>query len=133
MPRSKRWPYFSGINVPLIVRILKNETSSIFRLQGGWKIRPRVGLSTSPPPFEYRGQKTPNSRTGLHLWENTKQSSGIRLWISGSNDERYDMVRSVVGKGIHLHPQLYAPQTLWSACFLHVPDSHNTGLEKNVR
>ena len=51
----------------------------------------------------------------------------------GRMDERYDMVRSVVGETLHLHPQLHAPQIIRSACVLHVQDSNHTGLEETFR
>ena len=52
MPRSKRWPYFSGINVPLIVHVhekWKHLASSDYKVGGNQT--GGLGLSTSPPPF----------------------------------------------------------------------------------
>ena len=41
---------FSGINVPLIVHVLRNGNIWLFRLQSRWEIRRRVGFIICPHP-----------------------------------------------------------------------------------
>ena len=52
MPRSKRWPFFSGLNVPLIVHVpekWKHLASSDYKVGGS--INRGSDLSILPPPF----------------------------------------------------------------------------------
>ena len=101
MPRSKRWPYFSGINVPLIIHVpekWKHLASSDYKVGG--KSDNRVGfVDLAPTLLSIAGKKTPvhmqgHAFMGKHQTSNQEYGYGFR----GRMDERYDMVRSVVGE-----------------------------------
>jgi arylsulfatase A-like enzyme len=101
MPRSKRWPYFSGINVPLIVHVpekWKHLASSDYKVGG--KSDRRVGfIDLAPTLLSIVGKKPPKHLQGYAFMgkhEATAQKFGYGF--RGRMDERYDMVRSVVGK-----------------------------------
>lgn len=101
MPRSKRWPYFSGINVPLIVHVpekWKHLASSDYKVGG--KSDRRVGfIDLAPTLLSIAGKKPPKHLQGYAFMgkhEATAQKFGYGF--RGRMDERYDMVRSVVGK-----------------------------------
>ena len=101
MPRSKRWPYFSGINVPLIVYVpakWKHLASSEYKA-GGSSDR-RVGfVDLAPTLLSIAGQKPPQHMQG-HAFMGTEEAPAQEFGYGfrGRMDERYDMVRSVVGK-----------------------------------
>ena len=101
MPRSKRWPYFSGINVPLIIHVpekWKHLASSDYKVGG--KSNNRVGfVDLAPTLLSIAGKKPPvhmqgHAFMGKHQTSNQEYGYGFR----GRMDERYDMVRSVVGE-----------------------------------
>jgi len=101
MPRSKRWPYFSGINVPLIIHVpekWKHLASSDYKVGG--KSDNRVGfVDLAPTLLSITGKKPPahmqgHAFMGKHQTSNQEYGYGFR----GRMDERYDMVRSVVGE-----------------------------------
>lgn len=101
MPRSKRWPFFSGLNVPLIVHVpekWKHLASSDYRVGGS--IDRRVGfVDLAPTLLSIAGKKPPAHLQGhafMGKYEATEQEYGYGF--RGRMDERYDMVRSVVGK-----------------------------------
>ena len=101
MPRSKRWPYFSGINVPLIVYVpakWKHLASSEYKA-GGSSDR-RVGfIDLAPTLLSIAGQKPPQHMQG-HAFMGTEEAPAQEFGYGfrGRMDERYDMVRSIVGK-----------------------------------
>ena len=77
MPRSKRWPYFSGINVPLIIHVpekWKHLAASDYKTGG--KSDRRVGFIDLAPTLLSIGRKKPPAHMQGHaLWENTRQPS----------------------------------------------------------
>jgi uncharacterized sulfatase len=101
MPRSKRWPFFSGLNVPLIVHVpekWKHLASSDYKVGGS--INRRVGfVDLAPTLLSIAGKKPPTHMQGhafMGKHEATEQKYGYGF--RGRMDERYDMVRSVVGE-----------------------------------
>ena len=100
MPRSKRWPYFSGINVPLIVHVpekWKHLASSDYKIGG--KSDRRVGfIDLAPTLLSIAGKSLLFTCKAMLLWESTKQQPRnmamgfVAEWMS-------DMIwRSVVGE-----------------------------------
>lgn len=98
MPRSKRWPYNSGLNVSIVVSIpakfrhlapkdyVPGATSS--RLVGFVDLAPTMlSLAGLQPPAFYQG----NAFLGPQASSPPRYSYGFR----GRMDERYDCVRSV--------------------------------------
>lgn len=115
MPRSKRWPFFSGINVPLIVHVpekWKHLAGSDYKV-GGSSDR-RVGfIDLAPTLLSIAGKKPPAHMQGhafMGKHEATAQEYGYGF--RGRMDERYDMVRSVVGKR-YIYIRNYMPHKLY--------------------
>ena len=101
MPRSKRWPYFSGINVPLIVHVpekWKHLASSDYKVGG--KSDRRVGfIDLAPTLLSIAGKKPPKHLQGYaFMGKHEAPAQEFGYGFRGRMDERYDMVRSVVGK-----------------------------------
>ena len=101
MPRSKRWPFFSGLNVPLIVHVpekWKHLASSDYKVGGS--INRRVGfVDLAPTLLSIAGKKPPAHMQG-HAFMG-KYEAAVQEYaygFRGRMDERYDMVRSVVGE-----------------------------------
>ena len=115
MPRSKRWPFFSGLNVPLIISLpekWKHLASPDFKV-GGSSDR-RVGfIDFAPTLLSIAGQKPPphlqgHAFLGKHQAPPQEYSYGFR----GRMDERYDMVRSVIGKR-YIYIRNYMPHKIY--------------------
>lgn len=101
MPRSKRWPYNSGLHVPMIVHFPQKwlhlaprdykVNGSSDRLVGFIDLAPTLlSLSGVMPPKWMQG----HAFAGKFQTPDPKYSFGFR----GRMDERYDMVRTVRGK-----------------------------------
>lgn len=115
MPRSKRWPFFSGLQVPLIVHLptkWKHLASSDYKV-GGSSDR-RVGfIDLAPTLLSIAGKKPPVHMQGhafMGKYEAPAQEYGYGF--RGRMDERYDMVRSVVGKR-YIYIRNYMPHKLY--------------------
>ena len=115
MPRSKRWPFFSGLNIPLIVHLpekWKHLASPNFKV-GGSSDR-RVGfVDLAPTLLSLAGQKPPTHLQGhAFLGKHQAQPQEYGYGFRGRMDERYDMVRSVVGKR-YIYIRNYMPHKLY--------------------
>ena len=115
MPRSKRWPYFSGLNVPLVVHVpekWKHLAASDY--EAGGKSERRVGfIDLAPTLLSLAGKKPPahmqgHAFMGPHQTPAPEYGYGFR----GRMDERYDMVRTVVGKR-YVYVRNYMPHKLY--------------------
>ncbi len=98
MPRSKRWPYNSGLNVPLIVHVPeKYKHLAPAEYQVGGETDRLVGfIDMAPTLLSIVGMTPPehlqgNAFMGKYETEPVKYQFGFR----GRMDERYDLVRSV--------------------------------------
>ena len=115
MPRSKRWPFFSGLNVPLIVHLpekWKHLASSDFKVGG--KSDRRVGfVDLAPTLLSLAGMKPPAHMQGhAFLGKHEAPAQEYGYGFRGRMDERYDMVRSVVGKR-YVYVRNYMPHKLY--------------------
>jgi uncharacterized sulfatase len=115
MPRSKRWPFFSGLNVPLIVHVpekWKHLASSDYKVSGS--IDRRVGfVDLAPTLLSIAGKKPPAHMQGyafMGIHETSPQEFGYGF--RGRMDERYDMVRSVLGER-YIYIRNYMPHKLY--------------------
>ena len=115
MPRSKRWPFFSGLNVPLIVHVpekWKHLASSDYKVGGS--INRRVGfVDLAPTLLSIAGKKPPAHMQGYAFMgkhETSPQEFGYGF--RGRMDERYDMVRSVLGER-YIYIRNYMPHKLY--------------------
>ena len=115
MPRSKRWPYDSGLRVPLIVSIppkWKNLASPDYT-QGGASDRLVGFIDLAPTLLSLVGIEPPeymqgHAFLGKYCQPGPKYAFGFR----GRMDERYDMVRTV-GDGRYIYLKHYMPHKIY--------------------
>lgn len=104
MPRSKRWPYNSGLQVAVLLHIpekFKHLAPPEYK-DGGVSERPIAFVDLAPTLLSLIGVKPPewmqgHSFAGSHTAEAPKFQFGFR----GRMDERYDMVRACRGTRYH--------------------------------
>ena len=115
MPRSKRWPYNSGLNVPLIVHFPDKfrHLASKGYAPGGTTDRLVSFVDFAPTLLSLVGIKPPDYLQGhsfMGQYEAAPQSNiyGFR----GRMDERYDMVRSVRDKR-YVYIRNYMPHRIY--------------------
>ena len=115
MPRNKRWPYFSGLNVPFIVHVPENYKhlaptnykagGTSDRLIGFIDLAPTVlSIANIKPPSHLQG----HAFMGKHIDKSPEYSYGFR----GRMDERYDMVRTVFD-GRYIYIRNYMPHKIY--------------------
>jgi len=115
MPRNKRWPYNSGLHVPLIVYIPEKfqELRSQDYMPGGRTDRLVSFVDLAPTLLSLAGIEPPAWMQGhafLGRYEAAPQSylHGFR----GRMDERYDLVRSVRDKR-YVYIRNYMPHLIY--------------------
>ena len=115
MPRSKRWPYNSGLHVPLIVHI--PEKFSHLRpkqyVTGSTSDRLTAFVDLAPTLLSLIGQKPPAWMQG-HAFAG-KHDAGPQPFIYGFRgrmDERYDLLRSVTD-GRYVYLRQYMPHKIY--------------------
>jgi arylsulfatase A-like enzyme len=115
MPRSKRWPYFSGLNVPLIVHIPeKYKDLQPSEYKAGGRTDRRVGfIDLAPTLLSLAGKKPPAHFQGkAFLGKYNAKPREYNYGFRGRMDERYDMVRTVVGER-YIYIRNYMPHKLY--------------------
>ncbi|MBM3812656.1 MAG: sulfatase [Acidimicrobiia bacterium] len=115
MPRSKRWPYNSGLQVPLIVHVPeKFRQLAPAGYRAGGKSERLVGfVDLAPTLLSLAGIKPPEHMQGRafagpHPAPEPEFLHGFR----GRMDERYDMVRSVRDKR-YVYIRNYMPHQIY--------------------
>ncbi|NQV25365.1 MAG: sulfatase-like hydrolase/transferase [Rhodopirellula sp.] len=115
MPRSKRWPYNSGLHVPLIVHI--PEKFSHLRPKeystGGTSGRLTAFVDLAPTLLSLIGQQTPAWMQG-HAFAG-RYDAGPQPFIYGFRgrmDERYDLLRSITD-GRYVYLRQYMPHKIY--------------------
>ena len=110
MPRSKRWPYNSGLNVPLILYVpekWKHLAPADYK-SGGQSDRLVGFIDFAPTLLSLAGQKPPKHMQGYaFMGKHAAPEQPFNYGFRGRMDERYDMVRGA-RQTLHLHPQLHA-------------------------
>lgn len=115
MPRSKRWPYFSGLNVPLIVYFpekWKHLAPKDYQV-GGTSDR-RVGfIDLAPTVLSIAGIKPkPEMQGHAFAGEFQTKEQPYSFGFRGRMDERYDLVRTVLGKR-YIYIRNYMPHRIY--------------------
>jgi arylsulfatase A-like enzyme len=111
MPRSKRWPYFSGLNVPLIIHVpekFKHLAPPEYKTDG--TSDRLVGfIDLAPTLLSIAGSKAPAHMQGhAFMGQHTVPAQKFSFGFRGRMDERYDMVRTVFD-GRHVYIRNYMP------------------------
>ncbi|TWU55767.1 sulfatase-like hydrolase/transferase [Rubripirellula reticaptiva] len=97
MPRSKRWPFDSGLRVPMVLHVPEKfkDLAPADYAAGGWSERLVAFVDLAPTAISLAGGEIPANMqgvafAGLQAGEPKKYLFGFR----GRMDERIDMVRS---------------------------------------
>ena len=111
MPRSKRWPYFSGLNVPLIIHVPEKfkHLAPPEYTAGGSTDRLVGFIDLAPTLLSIAGAKAPSQMQGhAFMGRHTAPAQKFSFGFRGRMDERYDMVRTVFD-GRHVYIRNYMP------------------------
>ena len=111
MPRSKRWPYFSGLNVPLIIHVPEKfkHLAPPEYTAGGSTDRLVGFIDLAPTLLSIAGAKAPSQMQGhAFMGQHTAPAQKFSFGFRGRMDERYDMVRTVFD-GRHVYIRNYMP------------------------
>ena len=115
MPRSKRWPYNSGLNVSIVVHIpekFRHLAGPGFR-QGGKSDRLIGFVDLAPTVLSLAGIKPPDHLQGqAFLGKYATPERAYNYGFRGRMDERYDMVRSVRDKR-YVYTRNYMPHKIY--------------------
>jgi uncharacterized sulfatase len=115
MPRSKRWPYNSGLQMPLIVYIpekFKHLAPPEYKA-GGESNRVVSFVDFAPTVLSLAGLKPPAWIQGhAFMGRNQEAPQPYVYGFRGRMDERYDMVRSVTD-GRYVYIRNYMPHLIY--------------------
>ena len=134
MPRFKRWPYNSGLNVPLIVVIpdkYRHLAGPDYR-RGGKSDRLLSFVDLAPTVLTLAGLEPPSFMHGSpfhggHRGERHEYIHGFR----GRMDERYDMVRSVRDKRF-VYVRNYRPELIYGQFLAYMFETPTTRVWKSL-
>jgi len=134
MPRSKRWPYNSGLNVPLIVSVPEKFKDLAPRdyVVGGKSDRLVGFIDLAPTLLSLVGIKPPAYMQGhafMGRYEAPEQpyAYGFR----GRMDERYDMVRTVRDKR-YIYIRNYMPHKIYGQYIAYMFQTPTTQVWKEL-
>ena len=115
MPRSKRWPYDSGLRVPLIVHFpekWKHLATSEY-LPGASTDRPVSFVDLAPTVLSLAGLPKEKYHQGFaFLGTAAEPRQAFVYGFRGRMDERYDLVRSVTD-GRYVYLRQYMPHRIY--------------------
>jgi uncharacterized sulfatase len=115
MPRSKRWPYNSGLHVPLVVYIPEKYRHLAPKdyVPGGKSDRLVSFVDFAPTLLSLAGVKPPEWMQGhAFLGKFTADRQPFLYGFRGRMDERYDMVRTVTD-GRYVYVRNYLPHLIY--------------------
>lgn len=115
MPRSKRWPYNSGLHVPLLVHIPEKFRRMALRdyKPGGTSDRLVSFVDLAPTVLSLAGLKPQAFHQGhAFLGPQAAPEQPYVYGFRGRMDERYDMVRSVRDKR-YVYVRNYMPDRIY--------------------
>lgn len=115
MPRSKRWPYNSGLHIPLIVYVPEK-----FRATAGKHYRPGESsdrlvafVDLAPTVLSLAGIRPPRHFQGhAFLGQFVREEQPYSYGFRGRMDERYDLVRTVRDKQF-IYLRHYMPHRIY--------------------
>ncbi len=134
MPRSKRWPYNSGLQVPMIVSVPeKFKHLAPKDYEPGGKSDRLVGfIDLAPTVLSLAGIRPPAHMQGhafLGKYEAPEQPYGYGF--RGRMDERYDMVRVVRDKR-YLYIRNYMPHKIYGQFIAYMFQTPTTRVWKDL-
>lgn len=110
MPRCKRWPYNSGLRVPLIIYLPKKFRHLLPEYRAGREIDRLVSfVDFAPTVLSFAGIKAPEWMQGVPL---TAPAPEYLHGLRGRMDERYDLVRTVRDKR-YVYVRNYMPHKIY--------------------
>ncbi len=115
MPRSKRWPYDSGLHVPLIVYVPEKfqHLAPKEYAPGATSRRLAAFVDLAPTVLSLAGIKPPEGMQGRALMGPFESPPlAYTFGFRGRMDERYDMVRSV-SNGRYVYVRQYMPHLIY--------------------
>jgi uncharacterized sulfatase len=115
MPRSKRWPYHSGLGVPLIVFVPEKwkHLAPEGYGSGGTSERLVSFVDFAPTLLSIAGVKPPSWMQGTpFMGAHARQAPVFNHGFRGRMDERYDVVRSVTD-GRYVYVRNYMPHLIY--------------------
>jgi len=115
MPRSKRWPYNSGLHVPLVVYIPEKWKALAPKdyTTGGKSERLVNFVDFAPTVLSLAGIQPPDWMHGhAFLGKYATPPQPFTFGFRGRMDERYDLVRSVTD-GRHVYIRNYMPHLIY--------------------
>ena len=115
MPRSKRWPYDSGLHVPLLVHVPDKfrELAPADYRPGGATDRLVAFVDLAPTLLSLTGVKPPDWMQGHAFMGRHEAAPQQYLYgFRGRMDERYDMVRTVRNQR-YVYVRNYMPHLIY--------------------
>ncbi len=134
MPRSKRWPYNSGLNVPLIVRVPEKFKALAPKdyLPGGVSERLLGFVDFAPTLLSIAGTKPPEWMQGrAFMGEFATPAPEFIHGFRGRMDERCDMVRATRDQRF-IYIRNYAPQIIYGQYIAYMFETPTTRVWKKL-
>ena len=134
MPRSKRWPYNSGLQVPMMVRIpekFRHLASADFR-RGGRSERLVSFVDLAPTMLSLAGIEPGSHMQGkAFLGAHQTVEQPYVFGFRGRMDERYDLVRSVRNKR-YIYIRNYMPHKIYGQHLAYMFETPTTTVWKKL-
>jgi uncharacterized sulfatase len=134
MPRSKRWPYNSGLSVPLIVHVPDRFRHLAPReyQTGGSSDRMAAFVDLAPTVCSLAGVKPPSWMQGSALMgRHTGPERQYNYGFRGRMDERYDLVRSVRDRR-YVYIRNYMPHRIYGQFIEYMFETPTTRVWKEM-
>jgi len=134
MPRSKRWPYNSGLHVPLMVRVpSKFKQLAPPDYKPGDTTSRLVGfVDFAPTLLSLAGVKPPEWMQGrAFMGEFTTPPAKYIFGFRGRMDERYDLVRSVRNERF-IYIRNYRPDLIYGQYIAYMFETPTTRIWKQL-
>ncbi|MCB1078603.1 MAG: sulfatase, partial [Verrucomicrobiae bacterium] len=115
MPRSKRWPYNSGLNVPLMIHVPEKWKALAPQdyEAGGTSDRMVAFVDLAPTMLSLVGVEAPEWMQGTAFaGKLQKEAPQYSYGFRGRMDERYDMVRTVMDQR-YVYLRQYMPHRIY--------------------
>lgn len=134
MPRSKRWPYNSGLRVPLIIHIpekYRHLASKDYK-PGGTSDRLVSFVDLAPTLLSLAGMKPPAQMQGhAFLGRDQAPEQPYVYGFRGRMDERFDLVRTVRDKR-YIYIRNYMPHKIYGQHIAYMFETPTTQVWKQL-